>query len=179
MRKRTQASVITSGTYALSGHDGPYAVERFRCEQTAQEWRYVGVREHPTTGAALGRIDLLVDLGGRILRLEVSAGDWLLRGGVVGPEAIWRRGGEERSERAHGFTGTSPAYVVVAARLGPGQRRFVAVHDAALATSTVDQEWTGAGADWECSDLATGDHGRWRLSGGVVTAGPGLTLTTD
>ena len=168
------------GSYLLTGHDGPYAVERFEARETDDGWRYVGVRRHPTTGADLGRVELLVDPAGRVIRLELTAGGWLLRGGVVGPEALWRRGEEERSEQAHGFTGTSPAFAVAASRLtGSGRSlRLVAVHDAALATSVVDQAWTPVTGGWESADLATGERGRWTIEHGVVRTGPGVTLTT-
>jgi hypothetical protein len=171
---------VPEGSYLLTGHDGPFAVERFRCGEEEAGWRYAGVRTHPDTGAPLGRVELLVDAVGRVVRLEVTAAGWLLRGGVVGPEALWRRGDEERSEQAHGFTGSSPAYAVVATRLaaaGTGRLRLVAVHDGVLATVTVDQSWSPAGDGWECSDLATGERGRWQLADGIVVAGPGLTLT--
>jgi hypothetical protein len=173
---------VPSGSYLLSGHDGPYAVERFTCSETHHGWRYVGSRVHPITDAAVGRIELLVDAGGRVLRLEVAVGGWMLRGGVVGPEALWRRGYEERSAAAHGFTGSSPSYAVVACRLAASreQLRLVAVHDSSLATSTVDQAWTAAGGGgWDSTDLATGERGRWRVEDGVVVTGPGLTLTAS
>lgn len=170
---------MPSGAYLLSGHDGPYARERFTCSDTPEGWRYVGSREDPVSAAALGTIELLADAAGRILRLEVTAGGWLLRGGVVGPEALWRRGDEERSASAHGFAGSSPSYAVIASRLAATreQLRLVAVHDAALATSTVDRAWTAAGGGWESTDLATGERGLWRIEDGVVITGPGVTLT--
>ena len=168
------------GVYLLSGHDGPYAVERFVCGPDPAGWRYAATREHPETGADLGRIDLLIDDAGRVLRLEVVAGGWLLRGGVVGPEALWRRGDDERTEQAHGFTGTSPAYAVLAARLVPASGpalRLVAVHDGALATSTVDQSWVSLGDNgWEVTDLATGQRRRLTVTDGLV-AGPDIVMT--
>jgi hypothetical protein len=171
---------VRRGAYLLSGHDGAYAVERFTASETEDGWRYVAVREHPATGADLGRIELLADDTGRLGRLEMTAGGWLLRGGVVGPEALWRRGGEERSEQAHAFTGSSPAFAVVCSRLaGAGrQLRLVAVHDASLATSTVDQLWAPAGSGWESTDLSTGERAHWVIDGGVVRQGRGVTLTT-
>lgn len=168
-----------SGVYLLSGHDGPVAVERFTCGEDLEGWRYVGSREHPATGYPLGRIELLVDAAGRITRLEVTAGGWQLRGGVVGPDALWRRGDEEHSIGAHGFTGTSPAFAIASARLassGVERQRLVAVADEVLATLTVDQTWTRAGDGWGSTDLATGGGGRWRIAGDVVRAGPGVRL---
>jgi hypothetical protein len=173
---------VPEGSYLLSGHDGPYAVERFVSGPDSAGWRYTATRTDPGSGAHLGRIDLLLDPAGRALRLEVVAGGWLLRGGVVGDEAIWRRGDEEHVERAHGFTGTSPAYAIAATRLladtGAARLRLVAVHDGALATGTVDQSWTRRGpATWEVDDLATGERRRWAIEDDVVVEGSGLTLT--
>jgi hypothetical protein len=174
---------VSSGSYLLSGHDGPYAVERFVCGEEPAGWRYVGRREDPGSGTDLGRIDLLADAGGRILRLEVAAGGWLLRGGVVGAEAIWRRGDEERSEPAHGFTGTSPAYAIAAIRLaaaagGSARLRLVAVHDGALATSAVDANWLPAGeGEWTVDDVATGQRRQLHVRDDLVVAGSGIALT--
>jgi hypothetical protein len=174
---------VSSGSYLLSGHDGPYATERFVCGEEPAGWRYVGHRKDPESGVELGRIDLLLDAVGRTLRLEVTAGGWLLRGGVVGAEALWRRGDEERSEQAHGFTGTSPAYAVAATRLaaaagGSARLRLVAVHDSALATSTVDQSWRRDGpGQWAVDDLATGERRQLQVRDDLVLAGPGLALT--
>ncbi len=173
---------MPAGSYLLSGHDGPYAVERFTCSEQPEGWRYVGCREHPATGHVLGRIELLIDALGQVVRLELAAGGWLLRGGVVGPEALWRRGEQERSEQAHGFTGTSPAYVVASTRLaaaGTGHQRLIAVHDGALATSTVDQAWAVANDGWDSTDLATGERARWRVEDGVVVVGQGVHLTAS
>ena len=172
---------MPSGRYLLSGHDGAFAVERFTCGEDADGWRYVGVREHPVDGSALGRSELLVDAVGRVLRLEIRGGGWHLRGGVVGAEVLWRRGDEERSAHAHGFTGTSPAYAVVATRLAAGAEllRLVEVHDAVLATSVVDQRWTGRDEAWTSERRDTGEVGRWQLRDGVVVAGPGVALLPE
>ena len=132
----------------------------------------------------LGRVDLVLD-GTRVLRLEVQSAGWVLRGGVVGPDAIWRRGEEERTERAHGFTGSSPAYAIALSRLGAGRRRLVRIGDPVLATQVVDQQWTLAGADqrdglpvdtWHVDDLATGQRNVLHLAGDVVLAADGVRL---
>ena len=175
--------MINSGAYVLSGHDGPYAVERFLCGPDEDGWRYTATRTDPESGADLGRIDLLLDAVGRTLRLEVTASGWLLRGGVVGAEALWRRGAEERSEQAQGFTGTSPAYAIAATRLaaaagGSARLRLVAVHDSALATSTIVQSWRLAGPDrWTADDLATGERRQLEVRDELVISGPGIALT--
>lgn len=169
---------MPSGSYLLSGHEGVFARERFICEEGPDGWSYVGVRSDPRTDVASGRIDLLVAPDGRVLRLEVSGGGWTLRGGVVGGEALWRRGDEERSAAAAGFTGTSPSYAVVANRLAVQEAdlRLVEVHDAALATRLVDQRWTGADGVWRSEVLDTGAAGRWRVVDSVVADGPGVLL---
>lgn len=156
-------------------------MERFTATETDEGWRYVGRRTAPSSGVDLGRIELLADAAGRIHRLELTAGGWLLRGGVVGPEALWRRGDEERSEQAHGFTGSSPAFAVVATRLAAARSRLrlVAVHDASLATSTVDRAWEPDGEGWQSTDLSTGERAGWVVAGGVVRHGPGVTFTTS
>ncbi len=172
---------MPSGRYLLSGHDGAFAVERFTCGEESDGWRYTGVREHPVDRSALGRLELLVDGAGRLLRLEVVGGGWELRGGVVGAEVLWRRGDRERSVEAHGFTGTSPAYAVVATRLAARAEllRLVEVHDAVLATSVVDHRWTGSREAWTSEHRDTGEVGRWQLVDEVVTAGPGIVLLPE
>ena len=170
---------MLTGRYLLTGPNGPYAVEDFDCGEEPGGWRYRATREDPATGARLGELDLLVDPAGRVLQLAAQAGGWLLRGGVVGAETLWRRGEQEHTAPAHGFTGSSPAFAVVCARLaaarGDGSLRLVAVHDAVLATVTVDQVWTGAGDMWTSVDRATGAVSRWLLDGDLIRAGPGVT----
>jgi hypothetical protein len=174
---------VPAGSYVLSDHDGPWAVERFSCAPGPAGWRYVGERTDPDTAAPLGRLDLTVDATGRIVRLLVRAGGWELRGGSVGSEVLWRRGDEERSAPAAGFTGTSPAYAAATARLLQlevgGRRRvgLVAVTEPALATRAVDEGWALTGVErhgdlevarYEVADLATGDRRVVHLAGDVV-----------
>ena len=159
-------------------------VERFSCAPGPAGWRYVGTREDPSSGAALGRIDLVLQAGGGA-RLEVTAGTWTLRGGVVGDEVLWRRGEEERTERGHGFTGPSPSYAVVLARLGAGARRLVEVTEPVLATRVVEQRWSHVGQEvrhgltvdsWQVDDAATGTRAVLHLAGDVVLSAPGVRL---
>jgi hypothetical protein len=173
------------GSYLLSDDAGPYAVERFSCAPGPAGWRYVAAREDPVTARPLGRIDLVLDAAGRTLRLEVEAGGWQLRGGAVGDRLLWRRGEEERSERAHAFTGSSPAYAVALSRLAPGVRRLVLVADPVLATRTVDESWTQGPVEdrdglrvvrWQADDLATGERRVLHLAGDVVLDAPGVRL---
>jgi hypothetical protein len=182
---------VPAGAYLLSGHDGPWAVERFTCAPGPAGWRYVAERTDPATGAPLGRLDLTLDAGGRTVRLLARAGGWELRGGALGAEVLWRRGEQERSAAAAGFTGTSPAYAVATARLlalGVGERRrvaLVAVTEPVLATRAVDEGWTLTGVErrggldvarYEVADLATGDRRVVHLAGDLVLDADGVSL---
>ena len=104
-----------------------------------------------------------------MLRLAVVSGAWELRGGAVGPDVVWRRGPDERTARAAGFTGPSPAYDVVVARrlalpVGQVRRlRLVEVTEPVLATRTVEVQWARApdtqGTErYDVTDLATGER---------------------
>jgi hypothetical protein len=184
---------VPSGRYVLSGHDGPWAVEQFRCGPGPSGWRYVGERTDPATGAPLGRIDLTLDTAGRTLRLQVAGGGWEVRGGVAGADVLWRRGEDERTERAAGFTGTSPAYAVATSRLlalAVGERRrvrLVALTEPVLAPRTVDEGWTLTQVErqeplevarYEVADLSTGERRVVHLAGDVVVAADGIALTS-
>lgn len=152
------------GTYRLTGHDGPYALERFACGPGPLGWRYVATREQPATGAPLGRLDVVLDARGAALRVEVQAGGWRLRGGVVGGEVLWRRGTQEHAVPGEGFTGTSPVWAVAGGRLlaasgtGPVRLRLVRLGDEALATRQVEEGWAGTPARCEAADLSTGER---------------------
>lgn len=182
---------MPTGAYLLSDHDGPYAVERFTCAPGPAGWRYTATRADPVTGDPLGRLDLTLDGDGRAVRLEVDAGGWELRGGVVGATAVWRRGAQELSATAAGFTGTSPAFSVATARLlrlsvgDPRRVRLVRLGDEALATRTVDEGWAltsvldrdGLPVErYEVADLATGERRVLHLVGDVVVDGTGVAL---
>ena len=182
---------VPAGSYVLTGHDGPFAVERFSCAPGPAGWRYVGERADPATGAPLGRLDLTVDGSGRTVRLHVEAGGWELRGGSLGSEVLWRRGEQEHCAPAAGFTGTSPAYAVATARLlalEVGERRrvgLVAVTEPALATRAVDEGWALTGVEqreglevarYEVADLTTGERRVVHRAGDVVVAADGVVL---
>ncbi len=175
------------GSYALSGPDGPIGTEHFSCAAGPAGWRYVGRRESPD-GRPTGLLDLTVDASWRVVRLHAEAGAWSLRGGVVGAQAVWRRGDAEHSERAAGFTGTSPAFAVGTARLlalepgGTARLRLVRL-SGALAALTVDEGWGRtpdvAGVErYEAADLATGERRVVHLAGDVVVDGTGVDLLT-
>lgn len=176
---------MPSGVYELA--DG--SREAFSCAAGPVGWRYV----------APG-VDVTVDGGGRQVRVALAAGGWSLRGGVAGPSVLWVRSspadpGAERSERAAGFAGDSPGFLVAAARLlrlTPGSRsrlRLVLVSGPALATRVVTQEWSLAGttshptelgplpvARYRVADLDTGSVSDVHLAGDVVLAAPGVEL---
>jgi hypothetical protein len=193
----------------------PVAVEEFSCAAGPVGWRYVATVREPDRGTETARLDLTLDGGGRQVRVQLTAGGWALRGGVAGPDTVWLRaaaaaglggpggpggpapgaGAEERSERAGGFTGRSPAFLVAAAkllRLTPGGRarlRLVEVSEPSLGTVVVDQGWRLAGvvehpaetgplpvARYEVADLATGVRQEVHLAGDVVLAAAGIEL---
>ncbi|HEY7485395.1 MAG TPA: hypothetical protein VH912_13110 [Streptosporangiaceae bacterium] len=143
-----------------------------------------------------GRADLTVDARWRQIRVELTSGDWLIRGGVIGREALWIRGGEERSAEVAGFLADSPGFLVAVARwlrLEPGQDAvvpLVRLSGPALAALTVTQRWRLAEITtyeteltplpverYEITDLATGETGAVHLAGDVVLDAPGIELT--
>ena len=155
---------MPTGVYRLA--DG--TLERFSCAPGPAGWRYVS-----------DQVDLTVDARWSVVRLVVSRAGWHLRGGVVGPDVRWRRGVDERSVRALGFTGLSPAYDVAVARLlalgvGQAQRvRLVEVTEPVAATRTVDVQWARVADErgterFEVDDLATGERRVVHLLGDVV-----------
>ncbi len=169
-------------------------VEEFQCAPGPAGWRYVG------TSSDGGRVDVAVDSRWRPARVEMLAGGWRLRGGISGPDAVWLRAGAadladavEHRSPAMGFFGRSPALLVSTARslrltVGESVRmRVIEVTQPALATRTVDLEWTlkesageGEGAlpieHYRVTDLATGLATDLHLTGDVALAGPGLEL---
>lgn len=178
---------MPSGSYLLSDADGPYAVESFRCAAGPAGWRYVATRTDPD-GRALLALDLAVDDRWRAVRLVLAVGSAELRGGVVGPEAVWRSGGTEHAAEAAGFTGDSPAFAVATARLlaldvDRAVRLRLVRLSAVLGALTVDEGW-GRTADvagvqrYEAADLATGERRVLHLAGDVVVDATGVTLQT-
>ena len=172
------AGLSATGAYELSGHDGPYALERFTCGPVPGGWRYDAVRE-------AGRIEL--ELTGATVRLHVEGGGWVLRGAAAAGQAVWRRGDEERTAAADGFTGSSPGLLVACARLARSRLRLVEVTEPVLAPRTTAQAWSALGTavhdgiavdSWQVDDLATGERRVVRLAGDVVVEAPGVRLTS-
>ena len=175
------------GAYLLSGTEGAYALERFSCAPGPAGWRYVAAREDPRSGAPLGRLDVVLDASGRAVRVLVQSAGWEVRGGVVGGECLWRRGTAEHTERAAGFTGSSPAWAVATARLLGARTeavrvRLVRLGDEALSALAVEERWRGPapagdGVDrWEVGDLETGEAREVHLAGDVLVDAPGVRL---
>ena len=114
----------------------------------AAGWRYVAEVLDPGGGAAIGGIDITVDDAWRQLRVEISAGSWVVRGGRSGADTVWVRGTDEDTAAAYGFTGRSPAFLIVTARLlalAPGAStaiRLVDLTEPSLAAFAVEQQWT-------------------------------------
>jgi hypothetical protein len=120
-------------------------------------------------------------------RFEAVYDGWVLRGGVVGAEALWVRGEADHRAQATAFTGLSPAFDVAVARrlaLEPGQSRrvsLVQLTEPVGAARTVGRTWTRAASeepDVERFDVADADTGeRWVLhvAGDVLVSreGPG------
>ncbi|MEV4616448.1 hypothetical protein AB0K43_28205 [Kitasatospora sp. NPDC049258] len=195
---------MPNGRYSL--HDTHDHVllgeERFSCAPGPAGWRYVSKTYGPD-GGTLGTTDLTLDSRSRPLRLEVRAGGWQVRGGAVDGVA-WVRtdaadpGGAQAVEgydRAHAFTGSSPAFLVATARLlrlrpgGSARIRLVRLTDPVLAPHTVDQGWQLEGVEthetdsgplqverYQVADLATGEQAVVHLAGDVVLAAPGIEL---
>ncbi|MFE0464841.1 hypothetical protein ACFW1A_36870 [Kitasatospora sp. NPDC058965] len=184
-------------------HDGsPLGEERFSCAPGAAGWRYVS-KTYAPDGTVLSSCDLTLDSRSRPLRMELRAGGWQVRGGAVDGVA-WVRtdpadpagaAATEGHDRAHGFAGDSPAFLIATARLlalaegGTARVRLVSFTGAALAPRTVDQGWRLAGVEehptdsgplrverYQLTDLATGELQEVHLAGDVVLAAPGLEL---
>lgn len=184
----------------------------FSCAPGPSGWRYVS-QTYDADRAPLGRVDVTVDERWRQVRVQVSGGGWTLRGGVAGPDAVWVRepdGGTagdaagdatvgatagEQVARAAGFTGRSPAFAVVTARLlGLGlldrrRVRLVGVTEPACLALPVDEGWalvdvteheTETGPlrveRYEVADLATAERRVVHLAGDVVLEAPGVEL---
>ncbi|MFC8452303.1 hypothetical protein [Kitasatospora sp. NPDC057223] len=199
---------MPNGRYSLHtsttpGHDHVLlGEERFSCAPGPAGWRYVS-KTYAPDGSTIGTVDLTLDSRCRPLRLELRAGGWQVRGGAVDGVA-WVRtdaadpAGEHATEghdRAHGFSGRSPAFLIATARmlrLRPGAAtrvRLVAFTEPVLGPRTFDQGWSLEGTEthdtdsgqllverYEVTDLETGEQQLVHLAGDVVLAAPGIEL---
>ncbi|MEO3754375.1 hypothetical protein [Streptomyces sp. B6B3] len=178
----------------------PVGEERFQCAPGPSGWRYVAHRTAPS-GAPAGSVDLTLDELGRPLRLELRAGDWLVRGGALAG-VTWVRmaatgeHAQEGNAPARGFTGDSPAFLVATARLLRPEPdgdatpvRLVELTPPVLAPRTRQESWTLLGREQHptdvgplvvdqhrVDDLETGERRVVHLAGDVVLAAPGVEL---
>ncbi|MFI9720717.1 hypothetical protein ACIHFE_13825 [Streptomyces sp. NPDC052396] len=190
------------GRYSLHDpHDRtPLGAEHFQCATGPSGWRYVSRITAPS-GAETGSVDLTVDALGRPLRLQLRSADWQVRGAAING-VTWVRTdptGEHATEgnvRAHGFGGTSPAFLVALARLArltPGapatRLRLVTFTAPVLAPRTIDQAWALVSRtahptdnaplevdEYQVSALDTGEQHTVHLAGDVVLSAPGIEL---
>lgn len=195
---------MPNGRYSLTDtHDRlPLGEERFSCAPGSAGWRYVSKTYGPD-GSPIGGLDLTLDSRARPLRLEARSGGWLVRGGAVDGVAWVRTAAADPSgphaaeghDRAHGFTGRSPAFLVATARmlrLDPGRTarvRLVALTEPVLAPRTLDQSWQLADVEthatdsgplvvemYQVTDLESGEQQQVHLAGDVVLAAAGVEL---
>ena len=170
-------------------HEAGAVEERFSCAPDGGGWRYFATRSDG------GSIELLADGRWRPGRLQVAAGEQLLRGGAAGPELLWVTAGREHAARAVGFLGAFAGLLVAVARslrLGEGEQVDVPVvwlTTPSMAARTVPQRWTLAETvrydagdaqlpveRYEITDLETGEVAQVHLAGDVIVAAPGIEL---
>ncbi|MES9543070.1 hypothetical protein [Actinomadura sp. NPDC000600] len=182
---------MPAGTYL---HLDEGVEERFQCAPGPGGWRYTSTRSDGV------RVDLVVDARWRQIRVEVVTPGWWVRGGVTGRELAWVRAagetGTEHAEQASGFLADSPGFLVAVARsmgLDEGAQtdvRLVRLSGTSLSALTTLWRWRLAGtsvyeteteplpvAEYEVTDLSTGEVETVHLAGDVVLAAPGIELT--
>jgi hypothetical protein len=190
------------GRYTLRDpyDDTPLGEERFQCAPGHAGWRYTAATTSPS-GERAGAVDLTIDHLGRPVRLELHAAGWQVRGAAL-DGVTWVRtdptGAEAREGNASApaFTGTSPSFLVATSRLlrsqtggEPVRVSLVAFTHPVLAPRTVTQAWRLLGTDrhetdtggllvanYQVSDLDTGESYEVHVAGDVVLAGPGIEL---
>ncbi|HVE63955.1 MAG TPA: hypothetical protein VNB94_09160 [Mycobacteriales bacterium] len=150
---------MPKGTYHHLDPDGTVVgVEVFSCAPGPSGWRWVS-QTSDLDGRPLSRVDLTVDDRWRQLRVQVTAGGWVVRGGLTGREVVWVRHPEDASRApaaadvveqqapAIGFTGISPAFIVATARLlglaADGRRtaKLLRVTEPSCLALPVDEGW--------------------------------------
>lgn len=180
------------------------AVESFSCAPGPAGWRYVAAIVDPADPRRPGRVDVTVDERWRPVRVELTAGGWTVRAGIVGSEVVFTRQPtgadpadptDEQAVAAVSVTGTSPAFAVVTARLlglrldGRARLRALAVTGPALAVVVRDEGWGLVDVSehdtetrplvverYEVADLATADRRVVHIADDVVLDAPGLVL---
>lgn len=190
------------GRYSLHDpHDhSPLGEEHFQCATGPSGWRYFSQITSPS-GEHAGSVDLTLDDLGRPIRLELHAGSWRVRGAVI-DGVTWVRTdprgehGQEGSAGAHSFTGGSPAFLIATSRLlrpaagEAGTRvRLVSFAPPVLAPRTLDESWALLGteehptddgaltvANYQVSEVGTGEQKTVHIAGDVVLAAPGIEL---
>ena len=188
---------MPTGRYVLAGPDGP-SQERFSCAPGPVGWRYVGTRtESPASGGAVaGSTDVTVDARWRPVRVEVRSGAHVVRAGLTAAGLAWVRDGVEGAADAAALASSSPAMLVVRARLvGPlavgafgacPVLRILRLDGAALAPLGSQERWALAEVvdhqtdlgplavqHWVVDDLVSGERAEVHLAGDVVLAAQG------
>jgi hypothetical protein len=128
---------------------------------------------------------------------EAEYDGWVLRGGVVGGEALWVRGEDRHRAHASAFTALSPAYDLALARLlrlqvGSSRRlALVELTEPVGAARTVRRTWTRTPSEeadlqrYQVDDADTGERTVVHLAGDVLVSREGrqpahlLDLDTD
>ena len=197
---------MPAGCYLVNGPDGPVR-ERFSCAPGPMGWRYVGTRTEPgaahsavagsvagsEAGSVTGSVDVTVDARWRPLRVELRTGAHVVRAGLTAAGLAWVRDGVEGAADAAALAASSPALLVVRARLvGPLTARdrpvlrILRFDGAALAPLGSEERWdlvevvehpTDLGPlpvqHWVVDDLVTGERAEVHLAGDVVLAADG------
>jgi hypothetical protein len=186
---------VPRGVYALADPRTGQELgrERFSCAAGPSGWRYVGELTD-AGGRPAGGVEVVLDAAGHQVRVEVRAGGWTLRGGVVGTRCLWVRApgpAREQHEQATGFLGVSPAFLVALSRspAGPGPRRLVEVAADTAAARPATYRWQEAGTARHETDLGpfdvvthhldvldTGERRVVHVGGDVVLDAPGVEL---
>jgi hypothetical protein len=160
--------------------------ESFQCAPGPVGWRYVSDRSDGL------HTDLTTDSRWCPVRMELRTVEWLVRGGLTGPELLWLRspatsgaapldspGTTEHATRAVCFLGESPGFLVAVARslrLEPGAQadvRLVRLTGPQLAALTIAQRWRLAEVTRHDTDLGTLPVERYEvtdLATGEITA---------
>lgn len=118
-------------------------------------------------------------------RFEAVYDGWVLRGGVVGDEALWVRGEDEHRASASGFTGMSPAFdlhlaAVLHLEVGESRRlALVELIEPVGAARTVRRTWTrGVSGEsdvdrYDVTDADTGERWVLHVAGDVLVSREG------